>query len=136
MIWPLVLFAAVVAGWYLFEGHWDRQLFRAEPGRVCANLKAGEAQAWLQAHPETQVLDVRSAGEFAGGALPKALNVSLGDPAFESKVGALDKARPVLVYCAGGYRSRKAVAKLKQLGFANIQHLHRGYLSWSKQVRP
>ncbi len=136
MIWPLVLFAAVVAGWYLFEGSWDRQLFRAEPGRVCANLKAGEALAWLNDHPETQVLDVRSAGEFAGGALPKAVNVSLGDPGFEAKVGALDTARPVLVYCAGGYRSRKAVAKLKQLGFENIQHLHRGYLSWSKEVRP
>lgn len=136
MIWPLVLFAVVVAGWYLFEGSWDRQLFRAEPGRVCANLKAGEAQAWLNDHPETQVLDVRSAGEFAGGALPKAVNVSLGDPAFASKVAALDTARPVLVYCAGGYRSRKAVAKLKQLGFANIQHLHRGYLSWPATAKP
>ncbi len=136
MIWPLVLFAAAVAGWYLFEGSWDRQLFRAEPGRVCVNLKADEAQAWLQAHPETQVLDVRSAGEFAGGALSNAVNVSLGDSDFDAKVGVLDKARPVLVYCAGGYRSRKAVVKLKQLGFANIQHLHRGYLSWSKQVRP
>ena len=136
MIWPLVLLAAVVAGWYLFEGHWDRQLFRAEPGRVCANLSATEAQAWLQAHPETQVLDVRSVGEFAGGALPGAVNVSLGDPDFEPKVAALDKDKPVLVYCAGGYRSRKAVAKLKHLGFENIQHLHRGYMSWPKQVRP
>jgi rhodanese-related sulfurtransferase len=131
MIWSFVILVAVVAGWYLFEGHWDRRLFHAEPGRACVNLKAGEAQAWLRAHPETQVLDVRSTGEFAGGALPKAVNVSLGDPAFEGKVAALDRSRPVLVYCAGGYRSRKAVVKLKQLGFANIQHLHRGYLSWS-----
>jgi rhodanese-related sulfurtransferase len=39
------------------------------------------------------------------------------------------------VYCAGGYRSRKAVVQLKQLGFENIQHLHRGYLSWPAQPR-
>ena len=136
MIWTFVILVAVVAGWYLFEGSWDRRLFRAEPGRVCANLKAEEAQAWLQAHPETQVLDVRSAGEFAGGALPGAVNVSLGDPDFAGKVAALDRSRPVLVYCAGGYRSRKAVVQLKQLGFANIQHLHRGYLSWEAQTRP
>jgi rhodanese-related sulfurtransferase len=135
MIWPLVLLVVVVAGWYLFEGHWDRQLFRAEPGRVCANLKAEEAQAWLQAHPETQVLDVRSVAEFAGGALPKAVNVSLGDPDFAGKLAALDKNRPVLVYCAGGYRSRKAVVQLKQLGFENIQHLHRGYMSWEAPTR-
>ena len=43
---------------------------------------------------------------------------------------ALDKKKPVLVYCAGGFRSRKAVLKLKELGFQNIQHIHRGYLSW------
>jgi rhodanese-related sulfurtransferase len=135
MILPLVLLVAVVAGWYLFEGHWDRQLFQAPPGRVCANLKTEQALAWLRAHPETQVLDVRSAGEFAGGALPKALNVSLGDPDFDHKVAALDRRRPVLVYCAGGYRSRKAVVQLKQLGFENIQHLHRGYLSWPAQPR-
>ncbi len=136
MIWFLLILAAVVAGWYLFEGGWDRQLFQAEPGRVCANLNAGQAQAWLRSHPETQVLDVRSANEFAGGALPGAVNLSLGSAEFESRVATLDRTKPVLVYCAGGYRSRKAVATLKQLGFENIQHLHRGYLSWPTPSQP
>ena len=76
------------------------------------------------------MLDVRSEGEHAGGALPGAVNVSLGDPAFDEKTGALDRTRPVLVYCAGGFRSRKAVDRLKAMGFENIRHLHRGYLSW------
>lgn len=53
---------------------------------------------------------------------------------FDSKVSALDKEKPVLVYCAGGFRSRKAVAKLKELGFQNIQHIHRGYMSWKPDV--
>ena len=43
---------------------------------------------------------------------------------FESKV------RPVLVYCAGGYRSRKAVSILRELGFVSIHNLHRGFHSW------
>jgi rhodanese-related sulfurtransferase len=42
----------------------------------------------------------------------------------------------VLVYCAGGFRSRKAVAKLKELGFKNIQHIHRGYMSWKPDTQP
>lgn len=130
LIWMLLLAAAIVAGWYWFEGRWDRQLFQAGPGRVCANLSAAQARDWLKGHPETQVLDVRSAAEFSGGALPGAVNISLGDEAFDRKAGALDKSKPVLVYCAGGYRSRKAVARLKELGFENIQHLHRGYISW------
>ena len=42
----------------------------------------------------------------------------------------LDRKKPVLVYCAGGFRSRKAVIVLKELGFENTQHLHGGYGSW------
>jgi rhodanese-related sulfurtransferase len=126
----IVIIAAVVGLWYWFEGGWDHGLFNAAPGCVCENLNADQANAWLREHPETQVLDVRSKDEFDGGALPRAVNISIGDESFDSKVGSLDKAKPVLVYCAGGFRSRKAVAKLKELGFKNIQHIHRGYMSW------
>jgi rhodanese-related sulfurtransferase len=127
MIWTLVIVVVLVAGWYVYEGTWDRHLFTDG----CHNLSAGEANAWLREHPETQILDVRSKGEFEAGALPKAVSVSFGDEAFDAKVATLDKVLPVLVYCAGGFRSRKAVARLKQLGFHNIQHIHRGYMSWS-----
>lgn len=131
MLWILITVIAVVVGWYMYEGAWDHRLFT----EGCHNLSASEANAWLREHPETQVLDVRSASEFSGGALPKAVNISLGDEAFDSKVGTLDKEKPVLVYCAGGFRSRKAVAKLKEFGFKNIQHIHRGYLSWKPDAQ-
>lgn len=134
--WILIVLAVLVAGWYWFEGSWDRRLFKAGPGRVCRNLSAGEANAWLRENPETQVLDVRSAREFSGGALPGAVNISIGDDDFPAKAGALDRTRPVLVYCAGGFRSRKAVETLKRLGFENIQHIHRGYMSWKPHARP
>ena len=97
---------------------------------MCVNVRSTEAKEFLTAHPETQVLDVRSDAEFSAGALPAAIHVSIGDSAFDDKVAKLDKAKPVLVYCAGGFRSRKAVEKLKPMGFTNIQHLHRGYHSW------
>jgi rhodanese-related sulfurtransferase len=126
----IIASAAAIGLWYWFEVRWDRRLFRAGPGGVCANLRAGQARQWLRDHPETQVVDVRSAGEFARGALPAAINISIGDDAFDAKAGRLDRDMPVLVYCAGGYRSRKAVERLKRLGFRSIQHLHRGYLSW------
>lgn len=132
----LIIIATVVGLWYWYEGSWDRNLFNASPGFVCENLNANQAKAWLRAHPETQVLDVRSKGEFDGGALSNAMNISFGDEAFDGKVAALDKAKPVLVYCAGGFRSRKAVAKLKALGFRNIQHIHRGYMSWKPDSQP
>lgn len=140
MIWSLTItivsLILVVAGWYAFEGRWNRRLFTAEPGKVCRNLSALQADHWLQEHPETQVLDVRSESEFAEGALPGAVNLPFRDPDFDVKAGRLDRAVPVLVYCAGGFRSRKAVAKLQALGFSTIQHLHRGYLSWRFNRKP
>jgi len=133
MLWTIVAVIIVIAVWYAFEGSWDRRLFKAKPGCVCENVNARQANAWLRDHPETQVLDVRSKSEFDRGALPKAINISIGDDAFDSKVSALDQERPVLVYCAGGFRSRKAIAKLKEFGFKNIQHIHRGYMSWKPE---
>lgn len=130
MIWSPLIIAVIVIGWYTFERRWDRRLFSAAPGRVCVNVHPPQAKAFLEAHPDTQVLDVRSDSEFAGGTLPGAIHVPLGEAGFEQKVTRLDQAKPVLVYCAGGYRSRKAAAVLKALGFTNIQHLHRGYHSW------
>ncbi|MBL9115446.1 MAG: rhodanese-like domain-containing protein [Verrucomicrobiaceae bacterium] len=130
MIWFIIVTALAIAGWYWYEDRWDRSLFTASPGHICTNMQASQANQWLLDHPETQVLDVRSLEEFANGALPAAVNISIGDPRFDEKVASLARERPVLVYCAGGYRSRKAVAKLKDLGFKNIQHIHRGYMSW------
>lgn len=132
MIWTLGIIIAAVVGWHVHEGRWDRRLFTGD----CRNLSAHQTCVWLREHPETQVLDVRSAGEFARGALPGAVNISSGDKNFDTKAAALNKETPVLVYCAGGFRSRKAVVKLKELGFENIQHIHRGYMSWKPDTQP
>lgn len=130
MIWALSIITVLVIGWYVYEGRWDRQLFQSEAGRVCVNVRPHGAMEFLEAHPETQVLDVRSEAEFRRGALPGAVCISFGDPAFSSKLSELNASRPVLVYCAGGFRSRKAVAILKTQGFVHILNLHRGYHSW------
>lgn len=126
----IVLLVATVAAWYVYEGRWDRALFTEHGGQICRNGSAQDAASFLQTHPLAQVLDVRSAAEFRAGALPNAIHLSFGDPAFKSNLGQLDSQHPVLVYCAGGYRSRKAVKLLRKHGFNHIQHLHRGYYSW------
>ncbi len=130
------IIALVVAGWYWYEARWDGDLFKQEPGRVCANVRPQEAKALLDSEPRVQVLDVRSDAEFRGGALPGAIQISLGDAEFSAKVSRLARSEPVLVYCAGGFRSRKAAAVLKAQGFCNIQHLHRGYYSWKLAGMP
>ena len=130
MIWTALAILLIILAWYWFEGRWDRRLFQSTATQSCRNLKANEARKFLDAHPETQILDVRSAAECNGGMIPGATNISMGDERFVEKLADFDQRRPILVYCAGGYRSRKAVEILRSLGFSSIVNLHRGYFSW------
>lgn len=126
----LIVIAFVSAAWFWFEGRWDRRLFSNAPGRICENLRSRGALELLQSREDVQVIDVRSASEFAQGALPRATNLSSGAADFSQRLAELDRTKPLLVYCAGGYRSRKAVETLRMLGFESIHHLHRGYHAW------
>jgi len=120
----------ISAGWYWFEGRWDRRLFASTPGETYQNLRPKAAMALLHSRNDVQVLDVRSKLEFTWGSLPGAQNIPLGDSDFRKRIAGIDTTKPVLVYCAGGYRSRKAVAVLRDLHFKAVYHLHRGYHSW------
>lgn len=122
--------AGLSAAWWAWESRWDSRLFAPKAGTTAENLSAQEAWEFLSGHPGLQVLDVRTPGETARGMLPGARRISWGDPAFELELSRWDRSRPVLVYCQGGYRSRKAVEVLRSLGFNSVQHLHRGMMAW------
>lgn len=116
-IWVIPLTAGVLAGWvYLSrEKRQDKHRFRPDPERGvrCRNGPAAEAAAFLKDHPETVILDVRSEREHAAGALRGARLIPSCSADFPARLSALDRASPVLVYCAGSHRSRKAVDVLK-----------------------
>jgi phage shock protein E len=68
-----------------------------------------------------QLVDVRSVGEFATGALQGAMNLPLHT--LPLRHGDLDRARPVLLYCVSGARSRQAAYYLSQQGFEEVYDL-------------
>ncbi len=123
-------FAVISAAWWIWEALWDRRLFVSKAGARAVNLSAGEARQWVQNHPDLQILDLRTSVETARGTLPGARRVTWGEPEFRRKLERWDRSRPILVYCEGGYRSRKAVPVLRSLGFTSIHHLHRGMMAW------
>jgi glyoxylase-like metal-dependent hydrolase (beta-lactamase superfamily II)/rhodanese-related sulfurtransferase len=77
--------------------------------------------ATLRAAPESgqrlQVVDVRGPSEVAADPIPGATNVPLGEL---SQAEGLDPVRPVVVFCAGGYRSSIAASLLRSRGFADV----------------
>jgi len=70
---------------------------------------------------EPIIVDVRTPGEFRGGAYPGAINIPLDD--FQTRTGELgSKSRDITLYCASGARSAYGQRVLAQLGFTNVKN--------------
>jgi len=70
---------------------------------------------------EPLIIDVRTPGEFAGGAYQGAINIQLDElPARINELG--DKSRDITLYCASGARSAYGQRILQQLGFTNVKN--------------
>lgn len=84
----------------------------------------------------TQLLDVRTAEEYAQGRIAGALNIDIHRPDFMDRARAgLSKTRPVYVYCRSGRRSMTAAGKLAHEGFQVI-NLDGGILAWTQARKP
>ena len=79
---------------------------------------------------EVQLVDVRTAEEFAEGHIPGAVNMDVNGVAFEAQIATLDTERPVALYCRSGRRSKVAAEKVVKAGFEVVE-LDGGILSWT-----
>lgn len=64
------------------------------------------------------LVDVRSAGEYAAGHIPTAVNIPAADIA--GNPPAKDLAALIIVYCASGRRSAAAAKALAELGYTRV----------------
>jgi rhodanese-related sulfurtransferase len=74
-----------------------------------------------------QLIDVREPDEVAGGTLPGALNIPLGD--LPVRVTELDPSRRVVTLCRSGGRSTQAAEYLTATGFGDVVNLAGGMLA-------
>ncbi len=77
-----------------------------------------------------QVVDIRNAGELEPGAIPGARNIPLAE--LSRRAPELDPSRPVLVYCAGGWRSSVGASLLRSRGFADVSDVLGGFGAWER----
>lgn len=89
------------------------------------------------ADKNVQLLDVRTAGEYRNGHLKGALQANWNEQAeFTARTAALDKNKPVYVYCLSGPRSNTAAAWLRTNGYSNVVELEGGFSSWKRKGKP
>jgi len=94
------------------------------------DVSADEAYKLISGDKEFIILDVRTQAEYDDGHIPGAKLVPV--QILHMKLAELNqyKDNPVLVYCASGGRSPRAVETLANNDFKNIYHLSRGISSW------
>ena len=72
-------------------------------------------------NPGAQLLDIRSADEYARGHIPGARNVPL--QALRDFSQEVDRETPLYVYCQSGGRSLKAATVLRGVGYTSVTDL-------------
>ena len=101
-----------------------------------SKLSVSEFADKIKNTPEAQLVDVRTKGEFKGGHIANASNVELSSPDFKSMAAALDKDKPVLVYCLSGGRSAKAADYFRNEGFKEVYEMPGGMMEWRSKNLP
>lgn len=86
--------------------------------RRLGNRKAPRALVGEKLTEGAVVVDVRTRGEFASGAYPKAKNIPLDT--LSARLGELPKGKPIVLYCASGARASQAARILSRAGFADV----------------
>ena len=80
-----------------------------------------------------QIVDVRTASEYAEGHIPGAVNIDVLSSDFSEKITSLDKEHTVALYCRSGRRSKSAAAEATKQGFKVVE-LDGGVLSWKGKL--
>ncbi|MFW9197146.1 FAD-dependent oxidoreductase [Corynebacterium striatum] len=75
----------------------------------------------------TLLVDVRSASEFAAGAIPGAINIPLDE--LRARHAEIAGHKDVIVHCQVGLRGHNAARILTNLGY-DVANLDGGYLTW------
>lgn len=100
------------------------------------DVSADQFEKGIQ-QPEVQLLDVRTAGEYRNGHIKSALQANWNDQnEFADRTSALDKQKPVYIYCLSGPRSSAAADWLRTNGFVQVVELNGGFSSWKRNGKP
>lgn len=129
-----IAFALIVAGISVSCGsEAQTQEKEQEQKQITKDISAQEFSGKMNSFDNVQLLDVRRPEEWATGIIPGAARVNWFDEDFMEQVRKFDKDIPLLIYCASGGRSGKAMEKMSAAGYSEIYNLEGGIGSWESE---
>ena len=97
-------------------------------------VNAGTAAESMAAEGSSVVLDIRNPREWATKHIPGSINIPLNR--LQQRIDEIPRDRPIVVHCAGGYRSSIAVSILHQYGITNLIEIAGGLAAWDAARLP
>ena len=83
--------------------------------------------------PGVQLLDVRTYQEYLSGYIENTMQADWNNQdEFQTRIQALDKSKPVYIYCLSGGRSAAAQEWMLKNGFTSVTNLKGGIAAWNK----
>jgi len=104
---------------------------KGQVSNITETLPATTFAEKIKTTPNAPIIDVRTPEEYLSQHIENAENINWNSDNFDIQIQKLDKTKPVFVYCMSGGRSKKAAAKLEELGFSKIYDLEGGILKWN-----
>lgn len=103
-------------------------------GLPMRRLEQMTVQELREARDQVQVLDVRAPSEWQAGHVPGARHRFV--PELARNLEGLDRSRPVVTYCASGYRASIAASLLQAKGFADVRAVPGSWQAWRNAGLP
>jgi rhodanese-related sulfurtransferase len=101
---------------------------------LAPSISPGELHLQQQKGTAPQVVDVRTADEYATGHVPGAVNIPHTDLA--DRLSEVEPKDGVVLYCMVGPRARIGEKILQQAGVSKIFHLEGGMTAWLQSGLP
>ncbi len=80
------------------------------------------------------VVDVRNVGERESGHIPGSVHIPLAE--LRRRMDEIPADRPVVLHCAGGWRSSVAASLLRHHGRTDVSDLLGGFAAWQAMNEP
>lgn len=105
-------------------------------GAQAKNISQDELTQQLKSDNKPVVIDVRTAGEYADGHVPGAINIPHSE--MKKRMGEISnlKDKDIVLYCRSGKRAGIAKDILTTGGFSKLSHLDGDFNAWSANKMP
>ena len=120
---PRLLAGAKDMHYFTVDG---RKIIDGASGMWCTNAGHGRTQISSAITKQAEALDYAPPFQFG---IPQAFELA-------SRIAELPTDRPVVLYCAGGYRSSIAASLLQHHGLKDVQEIAGGLAGWEQAHLP